>query len=140
MRTRLVVTGPADRATMWQAYAHTSRWPQWAPHLVSVDPEAELTTGLTGVVRGRLGVRASFRVTAVDPVAGTWSWTVRSGPVRLRLEHGVGDGWTSLTVTGPALVLAAYVPLARLALSRLVRARPAHCDRHTGAKPRRPHP
>ena len=105
---------------MWRAYAHTSRWPEWAPHLRRVTPSAELAVGLQGRVTGLLRVRASFEVTAVDEAAGTWSWTVRSGPVRLVLDHAVGEGWTTLGVAGPAPVVLSYLPVARLALHRLV--------------------
>jgi predicted NUDIX family NTP pyrophosphohydrolase len=83
-------------------------------------PAAALTVGLRGQVVGLLGVRADFEVTAVDEASGTWSWTVRSGPVRLTLDHAVGDGWTTLTVSGPALAVVSYLPVARLALRRLV--------------------
>jgi hypothetical protein len=56
----------------------------------------------------------------LDEAAGTWSRSVTSGPVRLPLGHAVGDGWTSLTVGGPAAVVLPYLPVARLALRRLV--------------------
>lgn len=102
------------------AYAHTSRWSEWAPHLRRVEPSAALEVGLRGFVIGVGGVRAAFEVTAVDREAGTWSWKVKSGPVGLELDHAVGDGWTTLTVTGPAAVVLPYLPLARLALRRLV--------------------
>ena len=35
------------------------------------------------------GVVADFRVDAVDEAARTWSWSVRTGPLRLSFEHGV---------------------------------------------------
>ena len=69
-----------------------------------------------------------FEVREVDEPTRTWTWRVRLAPgglVRLHLEHGVEaheDGSaTWLHVTGPAPVVLAYAPLARLAMTRLVR-------------------
>ncbi len=124
MRRTTRVEGPAAAATQWHAYAHTGRWPTWAPHLTRVEPEAELGVGLRGRVVGLAGVAADFEVNAVDEDAGTWSWTVSAGPVRVELDHAVGDGWTSLTLTGPAPVVLGYLPVARFALGRLVRLDP----------------
>ena len=93
--------------------------------------------GTTGRVTGVGGVVAVFRIDAVDHEARTWSWSVRSGPLRLSFDHGVdpaeGDpgrapaappGW-SPTPCGRSRV--GYAPLARLALGRLVtpRAQPS---------------
>ncbi|MFE5392988.1 SRPBCC family protein [Streptomyces sp. NPDC056568] len=84
-----------------------------------------LRPGLTGTVESYARIRVPFRVEAVDGVLRTWSWRVRLGPVRVRLHHCVRarehGSETSLTMRGPMLVLAAYAPLARLALGRLVR-------------------
>ena len=78
---------------------------------------------MTGRVRGPLGVRVSFVVTEVD-APRTWSWDVRLGPLRMHLRHGVdadpAGTATWLVVRGPALAVAAYVPVARHALRRLV--------------------
>ncbi len=79
----------------------------------------------TGRVFGPLGVHLDFVVDAVDEATREWMWTVRRGPLRLVLTHGViarGRGCeTWLRVDGPLPVVAAYAPLARLALARLVR-------------------
>ena len=52
-------------------------------------------------------------------------WSVRTGPLRLRFEHGVepaGTGSTAWAVVHALRPLAlAYAPVARLALGRLVR-------------------
>ena len=73
---------------------------------------------------------AVFRIDAVDHEARTWSWSVRSGPLRLSFDHGVdpaeGDpgratGSTAWLVTHALWPVAVgYAPLARLALGRLV--------------------
>lgn len=135
MATRtLRASGPADPALAWERYADPSRWAGWAPHLTGVDvPVARLRAGTRGRVFA-MGVPVPFQVDAVDEQSRTWAWTVspRLGPVRLvrlHLEHGVepeGSGSaTWLRMHGPGPVLAAYAPLARLALRRLV-AGPAH--------------
>lgn len=120
MRRTLRAEGPATRDAIWAAYAHTSRWPTWAPHLRRVSPAADLAVGLRGQVRAMLGVRVEFEVTAVDEAAGTWSWSVRSGPLRMVLDHAVGEGWTTLALDGPGPVVLSYLPVARFALRRLV--------------------
>jgi hypothetical protein len=114
----------ADEA--WDRYAVVARWPSWAPPIRRVEASApRLAPGLTGVVHGPLGLRVLFEVVAVDEVARTWSWRVRSGPLRLALEHAVlprpgGGSATTLTVEGPAFAVLTYPELARVALSRLV--------------------
>lgn len=122
---------PADAA--WARYAAPSRWPSWSPQLraVDVDGPDRLRPGLRGRVRGRLPPALPFEVTAVDEVARTWSWTVHLGPVPLHLEHGVEPLTDRLTtphgcratlrMTGPWPLVLGYLPLARLALGRLVR-------------------
>lgn len=121
------VSGDLGPAAVWERYTEPARWTGWAPHLRAVrcaDPR--LRVGTTGTVHGPLGVRARFRVTAVDERARTWAWSVRCGPVRVHLAHGVeptpgASGTTTwLRLTGPAPVVLAYAPLARAALRRLV--------------------
>jgi hypothetical protein len=59
-------------------------------------------------------------VTAVDEADSRWTWRVRLGPAALMIDHEVADGWTAVVLDGPAPVVVAYAPVARLALSRLV--------------------
>ncbi|ASY34094.1 hypothetical protein STTU_3573 [Streptomyces sp. Tu6071] len=125
MRRTLHRSGPASAALVAERYADFARWPEWSPQIRGVETEGErLASGATGTVRGPLGVRVRFRV---EQVAGAdWSWVVRLGPVRLRLEHGVralrgGGSVTRLALAGPAPYVLAYEPPARLALARLVR-------------------
>ncbi|MFJ4713657.1 SRPBCC family protein [Streptomyces sp. NPDC088785] len=126
MRLTLSERGSADADTVWRRYAHPDRWPDWAPQIRSVEAEGALRPGMRGRVRPVVGPAVRFVVTAVDHDARTWSWRVRTGPVRLLLEHAV-DPWgssgarTRLTLTGAAPVVLAYAPLARWALRRLVR-------------------
>ncbi len=100
-------------------------WPTWAPQISAVRASApRIAPGVTGQVHGPCGLRVDFVVTEVDERSRTWAWRVRRGPLRLELRHGVEPdpaGCTTwLSVRGPAPVVAAYLPVARLALHRLV--------------------
>lgn len=124
---RLSVTGTAEPAEAWDRYDDLDRWSSWAPQIRSVEaPARRLAPGLTGTVHPVLGPGVSFTVEGVDAVARRWSWRARLGPLVLHLEHGVeaADGGTRtwLAVRGPAPFVLAYAPLARYALTRLVRA------------------
>ncbi|WP_460841980.1 SRPBCC family protein [Nocardioides marmoraquaticus] len=127
LRTR----GDAAPDTAWERYADPSLWSTWSPQIQRVELDApRLVGGARGTVRAGLlphpTLPVPFTVLEVDEPARTWAWEVRLGPVRLRLEHGVvpepGGCATWLTVRGPAPVVAAYAPVARWALGRLVRA------------------
>ncbi len=124
---RVTASGPEDPATAWERYASLAAWPEWAGHIASVDADGErLRPGLRGTVSGPLGLGVRFVVREVDEAARTWSWDVRTGPVRLRLDHDVaaragGGTTTGLDLEGPAPVVLGYAPVARLALARLVR-------------------
>ena len=123
----LHATGPEPPAEVWERYALPARWPTWAPQILGVQvPEPRLRAGLEGRVRGPLGLTLPFVVESVDEAQRRWAWTVTAGPVRLHLLHWVSDGpgggsTTGLRITGPAPVVVGYVPLARLAIGRLVR-------------------
>ena len=85
-----------------------------------------IVPGLRGVVIGPVGVQVPFEVLDVDEEAMTWTWRVHAVLAELTLEHSVaaragGGCRTDLAVTGPALLVVGYAPLARLALTRLVR-------------------
>ena len=82
-----------------------------------------LAFGVRGTVYAVGILPLAFSVTSCRPEDRTWSWQVRLGPVTLDLDHAVfpaGSGSRStLSLAGPALVVMAYAPLARLALRRL---------------------
>ncbi|WP_224389973.1 SRPBCC family protein [Pseudonocardia sp. ICBG1293] len=136
MRLTLYARGPQPADEVWERYAAPARWPEWAPYILGVDTAADrIRPGVTGQVRGPLGVTVSFAVTEVDERARTWAWDVALGAsasqlnrVRLSLDHGVrpsGAGTrTWLTVHGPPAVVLPYLVPARLSLEMLVR-RPA---------------
>lgn len=122
--------GPLPAREVWERYADPHRWPSWAPQIRRVETAAaRIAPGVTGTVVGPLGVRVRFTITEVDEAARTWSWDVTPAvppvPLRLHLRHGVepeGSGTrTRLTIRGPALVVAAYLPFTRLVLELLVR-------------------
>lgn len=122
------VDGGADVDAAWARYRQPSRWPGWSPQLSAVDVDGpdRLLPGLRGTVRGPVPPALPFEVTAVDEPARTWSWTVHLGPVPLHLEHGVEPladrpgCRATLRLTGPWPLVLGYLPLARLALRRLV--------------------
>ncbi len=118
--------GAAPPEVVWERYAQPRLWPSWSPQIRGVrTPDARIRPGTKGDVLGPLGVRVHFVVDAVDEQARTWAWTVRTGPIVLRLEHTVmpsGAGTsTGLRMTGPRPILLAYASIAHLALMRLVR-------------------
>ncbi|QIM22518.1 hypothetical protein G7075_17575 [Phycicoccus sp. HDW14] len=122
---RLSATGPLPVEQAWARYTEPRRWSLWSPQIREVDYPGEVVTpGTSGRVSGIGGVVALFTVDAVDHEARTWAWSVRSGPLRLRLEHGVeasGEGSTAWVVVHALWPVAiAYAPVARLALGRLV--------------------
>ena len=126
---RLSASGSLPVDEVWERYTQPVWWPHWAPHIRSVDyPEAVIEPGTTGRVTGVGGLVAVFRIDAVDHVARTWSWSVRSGPLRLSLDHGVDAGppgstrrstaWLVTHALWPVAI--AYAPVARYSLGRLV--------------------
>ncbi len=129
----LSATGCPSPEEVWARYTRPELWPTWSPYLREVDyPDAVVRPGTTGRVTGVGGVVAVFRIDAVDHAARTWSWSVRSGPLRVSLDHGVvpagpGSGhvggsraWLVMHALWPVAV--GYAPFARLSLGRLVAA------------------
>ncbi len=126
MRATIHAHGPRSADLVWERYARPELWPRWAPYILGVDTSDErIRAGSTGRVRGPLRLSATFVVTALDEAARTWSWHVTAGPLSLSLDHGVaaaGSGSrTWLTVDGPAPLLLAYLPPARISIELLVR-------------------
>ena len=105
----------------------TGAWSTWSPQITGVDVDADrIAQGVSGRVRGPLGVAVPFVVDEVDDAARVWTWSVFAGPVRLQLRHWVapapdGGVTTGTRLRGPAPLVAGYAPLTLLALQRLVR-------------------
>lgn len=118
-------TGSLAPALVWERYADPRRWPDWAPQIRRVETAGDrIVRGLSGRVVGPLGVAVTFVVDEVDEDERIWNWSVRIGLIQLRLRHDVapsGSGSrTRLWVSGPLPVVGAYLPIAALALRRLV--------------------
>jgi uncharacterized protein YndB with AHSA1/START domain len=113
---------------VWTAYTTPTLWSSWSPQVRGVccaQPDVPVRAGTRGDVLGPAGVRVPFEVTDVDLARQRWTWRVRVGTVVLEMTHGVtprADGrccaWARLS--GPLPLVAGYLPLARLALGRLV--------------------
>ncbi|MCW2867738.1 MAG: hypothetical protein JWR20_1926 [Marmoricola sp.] len=121
--------GSLDVARAWERYADPDLWSTWSPQIQRVERStARLSPGMTGTVRAGLLPRPTlpvpFTVEEVDEARREWSWRAHLGPVTLHLDHGVvGRGTGSSTwlrISGPAVVVLPYLPVARLALGRLV--------------------
>ncbi|UIJ34049.1 SRPBCC family protein [Allobranchiibius sp. GilTou73] len=122
---RLSATGPATAAQAWERYARPELWSTWSPQIRGVETDVErLSTGATGTVLGPLGVRVAFVVDSFDEAGMRWVWTARVGPIRMHLAHGVDAAptgcstWLEARSAWP--VLAAYLPIARFALHKLI--------------------
>lgn len=111
---------------MWTRYVTPACWPTWSPQIRAVDyPYAELAAGTAGVVRGPCALAVPFEILTVDVERRRWTWRVHPPAVGgLIAVHGVepaGSGTrTTFEVTGPAPVVTAYLPVAWLALRKLV--------------------
>ncbi|MGK5684166.1 SRPBCC family protein [Actinoplanes sp. URMC 104] len=127
LRRAVEVRGPRPADEVWESYVRPARWPEWSPQIRSVDyPVPMLQPGTGGTVHGPLGLPVHFKVLKVRaPYA--WSWTVSAAGVWMNLWHTVeatAEGSrTVLALEGFAPAVLLYLPLARLALRRLVAAR-----------------
>jgi hypothetical protein len=132
LRREIAVSGPQPPDEVWDRYVRPVRWRQWSPQITGVDyAPRRLVPGTKGLVRGPLGMPVPFEVLAVDesdPARRVWRWRAGALGVHVELEHVVepdpsspGGSQTLLVLSGPALVVVPYLPLARLALHRLVR-------------------
>jgi hypothetical protein len=122
----LHATGPVAPAEAWDRYLYPARWASWAPQITGVVTDAaRIAQGVTGRVRGPVGISLPFLVDEVDEGSRQWRWTVYVGPGRLTLLHWVAPGaeggtTTGLRVRGPLPLAAGYAPAALVALHGLV--------------------
>lgn len=105
--------GPVSPDEAWQRYLRPERWSQWSPQVRHVTSDSEvIAAGSAGTVRTLGGAAVRFVVLDVDPVARSWTWKVRTGPVQMVLEHHLHarpEGGTRAEV-----VIHASWPVARL--------------------------
>jgi hypothetical protein len=116
---------PADE--VWRRYTEPAAWPGWAPQISRVDaPVDVIEHGTRGTVRGPVLTRVPFRIRSIDHRARRWSWWVGFGPLGVCMDHGVDetpDGSSAwVRIHAHRLLVMPYVPVAKLALSRLVKA------------------
>ena len=128
MKLTIEAQGGASPEVVWDRYVHPGRWHEWSPQIRSVDcTDDTIAGGTTGTVHGPCGIGVDFEILDVDVEKQCWSWRVVAVGIRLTLGHGVDAGpgesgcRTTLTIDGPPPVVVGYAPLARVALSRLVR-------------------
>jgi hypothetical protein len=123
----LHATGPVAPDEAWDRYRRPARWSSWAPQITGVVTDADrIAQGVTGRVRGPVGLSVPFVVDEVDEATRRWRWTVQVGPARMTLLHWVTPGpdggtTTGLRVRGPLPLAAGYAPAALVALHGLVR-------------------
>jgi hypothetical protein len=107
---------------MWARCRDPELWPAWMAGVRSVESgDAALRVGLEGELSFPGGLRGRFDVVDVDDVATTWTRIERIGPVSIRIEQRVDEGFGSIELIGTAPVVLAYVPFARRSLDRLLR-------------------
>jgi hypothetical protein len=122
--------GEASTDEVWRRYTHPASWPGWAPQIRRVDagdPADEvIERGTRGTVHGPLLTRVPFRIRSVDHQSRRWSWWVGFGPVGVGMDHGVDETGTGsrawVRIHAHRYLVRPYVPMAKLALRRLVRA------------------
>lgn len=82
----------------WRRLAEVERWPEWAPHIVSVrvSPPGVLGPTSNGAFRiKRLG-RSTFRMTAWEPPV-RWQWVGGLPGVRISYDHRFEASGTAAT-------------------------------------------
>ncbi len=118
--------GPATVDEVWRRYTELPAWPAWAPQISRVDaPDEVIERGTRGTVRGPVLTRVPFRIRSVDHQKRRWSWWVGFGPLGVCMDHGVDEtpegsrAW--VRIHAHRFLVTPYVPVAKLALSRLVK-------------------
>jgi Polyketide cyclase / dehydrase and lipid transport len=86
VRRRFEVSAPLEEA--WHRLAEVERWPEWAPHIVSVEvsPPGELGPTSSGAFRIRRLGRNTFRMSAWEPPK-RWEWVGGLPGVRISYDH-----------------------------------------------------
>ncbi len=130
MKAAVAASGPAAPDVVWDRYIHPGRWHEWSPQILAVDyPDDTLHAGGSGTVHGPCRIAVNFEVLAIDREKRCWTWRVSLAGITLEMAHGVqavietrpAATRTTLDITGPAPIVLGYLPIARIALGRLVR-------------------
>lgn len=123
---RIEATGPAPTEEVWRRYTDPAAWPMWAPQITGVVGTVEpVLAGDRGWVLGPWWTRVPFEVLAVDAEQHRWTWRVGVRPAIVVMHHGVdpveegSSAWVDIPLPWPLVV--PYLPVARVALARLVR-------------------
>lgn len=124
---RIEATGDVSLDEAWDRYRNPERWAEWAPQIRGVRGiSSPLTAHQRGWVLGPWGFRVPVRILHVDAPGRAWRWRVGVPPAAVEMDHGldeVSDGtraWVLIRL--PRAVAWPYLPVARHALGRLVRA------------------
>lgn len=128
MEITIDAVGSAPAGAVWERYMNPRQWSSWATQIVGVEyAEERITAGTFGRVEGPLWIHIDFEVLDVDESEWMWTWKAwwKHRRVGLTLRHGVAsrtDGSrTWLSICGSPALIIPYLPVAKLALMRLVR-------------------
>ena len=98
VRRSFEVAVPLD--TAWDRLGDVRRWPEWAPHITSVEvtPDGPLGPSSSGALHIKRMGRNTFRMTAWEPTR-RWQWTGGLPGVRIEYDHqfSPGNGTTEMT-------------------------------------------
>jgi uncharacterized membrane protein len=107
------VDAPLDEA--WVRLAEVERWPEWAPHIVSVtvSPPGALGPTSAGAFQIRWLGRTTFRMVAWEPPT-RWEWVGGVPGVRISYDH-------RFEASAPAVTRLEWVVVLRGPLAPLLR-------------------
>ena len=89
------------RDKAWQRLAEVERWPEWAPHIISVEvsPRGPLGPSSSGSLHIRKFGRNKFHMSTWDPM-NHWEWRGGLPGVRINYDHqfkALSDNSTQMT-------------------------------------------
>ena len=112
----------ATPAAVWRTLTDTDAWPAWGPSVAGCTLDAGgpvIGPGSTGRVRTAVGISLPFKVTGWDE-GRRWAWRVAGIPATGHRVEPEPDGRSRAVIEVPWWA-PAYIPVCRLALSRLGR-------------------